>query len=88
MHTFKVEMERTFKRDSEIISFRGGEKFSNETDKIVSFRRGGDRENIKYPYPNKKPNEILISKERMRWSSSIPIYRGSQNIIDIWSDKH
>ena len=49
-------METTFKRDSEIISFRGGEKFSNkivswglrifssETNEIVSF--GGGVENI------------------------------------------
>ena len=40
MHTSKVEMETTFKRDSEIISFRGGEKFSNKTEEMVLFRGG------------------------------------------------
>ena len=81
-------METTFKRDSKIISFMGGDKFLNKRDEMVSFRGGGDGENFKYPYPNEKPNEILISNETMRWSSSIHIYRGSQNIIYIWSDKH
>ena len=56
-----VKMEITFKRYSKIILFRGGEKFSNNTDEMVSFRGGsGDGENFKYPYPNEKPNEILI----------------------------
>ena len=55
---------------------------------VIRWGGGGDGENFKYPYPNEKPNEILISNETIRWSSSIHIYRGSQNIIDIWSDKH
>ena len=67
-------METTFKRDSKIILFRGGEKFSNETDEMVSLGGGGgDRENLKHLYPNEKPNEILISNKTMRWSSSIHI---------------
>jgi len=33
-------------------------------------RVGGDGENFKYPYPNEKPNEILILNVIMRWSHS------------------
>ena len=71
----------------------GWRKFSNETNEIISYGGGAGAHSIQTSWhhisqahwPALSVNPLV---SELRGSSSIHIYRGSQNIIDIWSDKH